>query len=593
MTFEQIFLTVVLVAMFTLFLWGKVRYDLVAFGGLVVTVIAGLIPSEDAFLGFGHPATVTVAAVLVLSRALSNSGVTEYLARLIEPMAKTTPTHIAGLSGIGGALSAFMNNVGALALLMPVAVQTALSAGRRTALVLMPLSFGSILGGLVTLIGTPPNVIIANYRAVSAGEPFGMFDFTPVGAVLAVSGILFVALIGWRLMPAGRSGSAESGDLLQIDNYIFEFLVEEESKQIDRTWREIAKEHEEEDIQALAIIRNGRRLTGFPRNEPLRAGDILLLETSAETADKFASATGLVIHGTEKNSRSSLESDDLHLMHGVVQARTRLDGRTVDSIRFRSRFTVRLLGVSRQGKPHRERLRHFRLRAGDVILLYGEQDHLQSAASRLGFLPLSGGGLTLGARNKALATVGVFVLAILLAALKLVALPIALGAAALATVLMNVVAPRDLYESIDWPVIVLLGAMIPVGGALEATGLADLAANSMASSPLGQSPVLALIAVFVVTMTVSDVLNNAATAVLMAPIAVRIATGLDVNPDAFLMAVAIGASCAFLTPIGHQNNALVMGPGGYRFGDYWRMGLPLEILLVAIGTPMILLVWPL
>ena len=550
MTTPQILLTGLLVLMFTLFLWGKYRYDLVAFGGLMLAVILGLIPSGEAFSGFGHPATVTVAAVLILSRALSNSGVTEMLARLVTPMTGTTTTHIGGLAGIGGLLSGFMNNVGALALLMPVAIQTAIAAKRR-------------------------------------------FDFTPVGFVLAVSGILFVALVGWRLMPQDRSGSAENGDLVQIDNYIFEFVIPKENDYIDKCWADVEAASEESDIQGLAIIRRGRRLSGFPKREPLFAGDILLIETSAEQADKFAAESGFTISGTETKGRSALESDDLHLMQGVVQPRTRLDGRTVESVRFRSRHEVHLLGVSRQGRQQVGRLRDFRLQSGDVMLLYGEQERLDGAAKRLGILPLMASAVTLGARRKAVATIGVFGLAVLLASLKLVALPIALSVAALLVVLMNVVPMRDLYDAVDWPVIVLLAGMIPVGGALESTGLADLAANALAASPIGQSPVLALILIFAVTMTVSDVLNNAATAVLMAPIAVRTATGMDVNPDSFLMAVAIGASCAFLTPIGHQNNALVMGPGGYRFGDYWRMGLPLEVLLITVGTPMILLVWPL
>jgi di/tricarboxylate transporter len=589
---DQSLLAGLLVAMFGLFLWGKLRYDLVAFGGLMLAVSAGLVPAAEAFLGFGHPATVTVAAVLVLSKALSNSGVTEHIARAVAPFTRSTPTHIGALAGIGGAMSGFMNNVGALALLMPVAIQTAADAGRRAAVLLMPLSFGSILGGLITLIGTPPNVIIANYRAVNAGEPFGMFDFTPVGIVLAIAGILYVAFIGWRLMPVDRKGSADADDLAQIDNFIIELVIPEDSPHVDASWQDLEKLAEDVDLQALAIIRRGRRLSGFPRSEPLRAGDILLVETSTTDADKFASKAGLTIAGTEEKDRPRLESEGLSLMQAVVQPRSRAAGRTVDSIRFRRRHEVRLLGVSRHGKPHRERLRHFRLRAGDVVLLYGEQDHLDAVASRLDLLPLSGKPVTLGARRKALATVGIFALAIALAAFKILALPIALGIAALLVVAMNVVAARDLYEAVDWPVIVLLGAMIPVGGALETTGLADLVAKGLIA-PLADSPVIALVAVFAITMTVSDVLNNAATAVLMAPISVRIADGLGVNPDSFLMAVAIGASCAFLTPIGHQNNALVMGPGGYRFGDYWRMGLPLEVLLIAVGTPMILLVWPL
>ena len=593
MTFDQSASFILLAGALILFAWGRWRYDVVAFMALLAAMLLGLVPLDEAFLGFGHPATVTVALVLIIGRGLSNSGAIDILAEQVSPTTSNPSLHVAGSGGLGAALSAVMNNVGALALLMPVSVQSALKAKLSPAVVLMPLSFATILGGLVTLIGTPPNIIIATYRTGVVGAPFSMFDFTPVGATVAAVGVLFVAFVGWRLIPKQRRARLLAEELFDIENYMTEARVPESSRAVGMTVREIGHETGEVDAAVVGLIRKDRRILGPLPQVPVQAEDLLLIEAGPEAMDKFAHMFGLELAGTDRTRASLLQSDDVSLIEAVVPPGSRIDRRAVNELRLRTRYGVNLLAVSRQGRPRRDRLRTFRFQQGDVLLLQGDTERLPEVLAELGCLPLAARGLQVGKRGQASLSVGLFAAAITAAAAGVLSLQIALGLVALTMVLLRIIAPREIYDSVDWPVIVLLGALIPVGAALENTGSTQLIAAAILKSTTGASPVTALVAVMVVTIALSSVLNNAAAALVTAPIAVGVADELAVSPDPFLMAVAIGASCAFLTPIGHQNNALIMGPGGYRFGDYWRMGLPLEVLVVIVAVPMILWVWPL
>jgi len=593
MTLDQALLAGLVVVLFTLFLWGRWRYDLVAFFGLVAAVGFGLVPASEAFLGFGHPATITVAAVLVISAGLANAGLPDAIGRVVAPLSRRVETQVAALSGIGGLLSAFMNNVGALALLMPVAIQTAVKTKRPVGIVLMPLAFGSILGGLVTLIGTPPNVIIATFRAQATGAPFGLFDFAPVGGVVAVAGILFVATVGWRLIPVKTGRGDGARKLVDIDDFIAEVRVPRGNAIVGKPVRELEAEMDDHDVLIIGLVRRDKRLPGRAVNREIRAGDILIVEAGREDLDKFASDFRLRIVGAEADKRQPRDVKELSAMEVVVAPDSAVAGREAETLRVRSRYGLNLLGVSRRGEQVTGRIRSFRLRAGDVLLLEGEAEALAEAVSRLGLLPLNVRDAPLGVRRKLPLSIAIFAAAIGAAVSGLAPFPISLSAAALLMVVFEVVTPRELYTTVDWPVIVLLGAMIPVGGALETTGAAGLLVETLLRSSTALPTVAIMAAIMVVTMTLSNVLNNAATAVIMAPIAMVAAERLGSNTDSFLMAVAVGASCAFLTPIGHQNNALIMGPGGYAFGDYWRMGLPLQALVVAVAVPMIVTVWPL
>ena len=597
MSADQITIFLILGALLAVLISGRWRYDVAAFAALMASVASGVVPATEAFSGFGHPATVTVAAVLIMSRALTGSGATDWIARAVATLSARPTTHVGALASVAAGLSAFMNNVGTLGLLMPVALQSAARAKRAAAVLLMPLSFGSILGGLITLIGTPPNIIIAAYRGEVTGEPFRMFDFAPVGAVTALAGVAFVAFIGWRLVPAGKRAGTTVEDIMAIDDYLAEVRIPDDSDLVGQSLADLEGKTDDIDAQVLGLVRDGHRFIASPRRRRLKAGDLLAIEAGPKELDRFVAALGLEL--TDASGRAEgpdaggVLGSKAELMEAVVAPRSRLEGRTTQALRLPRRFGVHLLGVSRQGKPHRGRLRSFRFRVGDVLLLHGEPDHLPDAVSRLGCLPLAERAIPFGRRGHAGPQIAIFAAAIALASFGVLPIPIALGLAVTVMVASNLIAVRDLYEGVDWPVIVLLGALIPVGGALQSSGATDLIATAILMATAGLPPAAVLLLVMVVTMTLSDVLNNAATAVVMAPIGVGLAERLGTATDPFLMAVAVGASCAFLTPIGHQNNALVMGPGGYAFGDYWRMGLPLEVLIVAVSVPMILIVWPL
>jgi di/tricarboxylate transporter len=590
-TLDQAIIFAILLALIVLLVWGRWRYDVVAFACLMTAVAAGIVAPGQAFDGFGHPATITVAAVLVLSRVLAGTGAVDRLTRMVRPAAKHTTTHVGALSTIGAAMSAVMNNVGALGVLMPIALQSARKAARSPSLLLMPLSYASMLGGLITLIGTPPNIIVASYRGQLTGSNFGMFDFTPVGLAVAFAGVLFVTLVGWRLVPR-RAGARPKGELFDIENYVTEVTVPDDNPHIGKTLREIDELAKDIDVVIMDQIRNDRAFPPATRKE-LRAGDVLKIEAAPEEIDKFVSKLKLEI-GDETSGISPRQmSEDATLMEAVVTPGSRLDGRLVGSLRLFALRGITLLGVSRQGQRYHGRLRSFRIRPGDVLLLHGETDQLADLVPALGCLPLAEREMHFGKRNKGPAVIAIFAAAIAAASFGLVPIHIAFGIAIVLMVVGDMINVRELYDGIDWSVIVLLGSLIPIGGALQSTGATTLIAGGLVDVTSGLPAYAVLVVLMVVTMTLSDLLNNAATAVVMAPIAATVADRLDVNPDPFLMAIAVAASCAFLTPIGHQNNALILGPGGYRFGDYWPMGLPLEIIVIAVSVPTILLVWPL
>lgn len=586
---QQLIVFAVLAAALALFISGRWRYDVVALLALLAVTVTGIIPGEQAFAGFGHPAVITVAAVLVVSRGMRNSGVVDVLARPLLRVGDNPSAQVGALTSLVAALSAFMNNVGALALLLPVAIRMARKNGRSPSLLLMPLAFGSLLGGLITLIGTPPNIIIATFRAETGAEPFRMFDFAPVGLGVAVAGILFVALVGWRLVPQ-RKGASSREELFEIGDYVTEVIVPADSKLVGKRLREVGTVSDAE-VVVIALLRGNRRLNSPSSFEVMRADDVLVVEADSEDLRELVDAAGLTLSGSRKLGEDALESGSL--MEAVVMADSSIIGQTARSLNLRWRYGVNLLGVARMGSRIRRRLRDIRFQTGDVLLLQGPTETFNATLSTLGCLPLAGRGLSLGQPRRVGLGLGIFGTALLLAAIGLLPIQVTFVGAAVAMVLARIISLREAYESIDWSIIVLLGAMIPVGQALEASGgAASIASATLAIS--GQMPaVVSLLIILIATMFLSDLVNNAAAAVLMAPIAISVAVGLGASPDPFLMCVAIGASCAFLTPIGHQSNTLVMGPGGYRFGDYWRMGLLLEVIIVVVSIPLIMIFWPL
>lgn len=616
MSVDQFVLVGVLAATLILFLWGRWRHDVVAVAALLACVALGLVPTANAFGGFSHPAVITVACVLILSHGLQTSGAVDALVRTVIPRATGPTLTIAALTGLGALLSGFMNNVGALALLIPVALQVAARAQMPPARVLMPLAFGTILGGMITLVGTPPNLIVSGFRAEAGLGHFAMFDFTPVGLSVAALGVLFVALVGWRLVPARRPGV----EGFETEAYLTEVRVHEDSELAGRCLRDVDEKLRDQDAHVVGLVRNELRMVAPHPGRRLHAGDILVIQADAEALAGVLGSLGLKLEeavpqegdeedaeggeavedagqpeGTpeeEEEPREAQPEDEIGLVELVVLPQSGLLGRTASDIQLRTRYGINLLAISRQGRRSVTRLRSTALHAGDVLLMQGAGDSIAEFAANSGCVPLAERSLSIPDRRKAVLATGILGGAVAAATLGVPA-ALAFAGGVLASMLLRTVALRQLYQAVDWPVIVLLAALIPVAGAMEATGLAGLIAQFMVEGVAQGHVIAALVLIIVVTMVLSDLMNNAATAAVMCPIAIGIAGQLGVNVDTFLMAVAVGASCAFLTPIGHQNNTLILGPGGLRFGDYWRLGLPLEVLVLGAAVPMLLWVWPL
>ncbi len=591
-TADQTVVLALLGGVLGMLVWGRWRYDLVAFGALIIAVIVGAVPGDEAFAGFGHPATIIIALVLVVSYGLASSGAVNLIARHVTAAGRSVSSHIAIMSTVGAALSGIMNNVGALALLMPIDIEAARKAKRSPALTLMPLSFATILGGLVTLIGTPPNIIISTFRERELNAPFQMFDFAPVGIVCALAGVAFIALIGWRLIPQPEVGQGEEIEAFKLDDYLAELTIDPDSKLLGLPLLEVEKAIEAAEIQLLGVMRGQDRLPDHAGWVKIQEGDVLLLETRAEMLDKFAKEYNLAYVPTDLQ-REQLESSDFELVEVVVRPGSPIEGRTSASVNLVDRYGAWLIGVQRQGRRLQRRVRRIPIQAGDVLLLLGPRKNTRTFMEDMAMLPLAERGLEVGDNSKAFLAAGIFAAAIAVSSIGWLYLPVALGLVTVLYVLFGIVPLKQLYETIEWPVVVLIGSLIPIGLALENSGTTQVLAVGLVQLVQGWPPWAVLTIVMALTMTLSDLLNNTATALVAAPIALQVANTLGVNPDSFLMAIAVAASCAFLTPIGHKNNTLIMGPGGYKFGDYWRLGLPLEIIVVAVGVPMILLVWPL
>lgn len=632
MSTDQVAICLIIITTFILFVWGRWRYDIVSIVALFTLVLVDKIlggesslliadPSQ-AFLGFGHPAVVTVATVLIISRALQNSGVVDLIARSVKPFTNNKITHISSLSGVIAILSAFMNNVGALALMLPVTLKTAWEQKRSPSILLMPIAFASILGGMITMIGTPPNIIIASLRkeqqqqilskAISdtnsqaatylenlnivkeSYEPaaFGLFDFTPVGGIIALLGVCFVAMVGWRLVPKENQKTPSSNSLFSLDEYVTEIRFPKGSSLIGESIGEVNMLTGDKLTLIRFINKNGKA-TSINHNNKIKENDQFLAMADPSDLKGMMDEYDLRLTKEMRYRIDSLKDDNSTFIEVVVSPESPLLGRGRSYLRRRSSNQLILMAVARQDKPIHKRLGKVKFRVGDVLLLQGPEKEFKNIITSLDLLPLAEREIEVGVFSKVSFALMIFTVSILLSVLSIVPTTVSFAGAILAYVFSGILPIRDLYKNIDWPIIVLLGAMIPLSNALQNTGTTTLIADQVVSMTQGLPSWSIIALVMVITMFMSDIINNAATAMIMGPISVGIAISMGVSMDPFLMSVAIGASCAFLTPIGHQCNALILGPGGYRFSDYWRMGLPLEIIITVLGTPLILYFWPL
>jgi len=577
---------------------------------------------SDIFIGFSHPAVITVALVLIISRALRNSGVVDLISRQIAPFSKNQLSHITSLSGVVAVLSAIMNNVGALALMLPVAIKSSIKQKRSPSIILMPLAFASILGGMITMIGTPPNIIISIFRKTQLidlkaraladksstaanyfvsqnidveqfnPKAFSMLDFTPVGGVIALIGVLFIAFIGWRLIPKTSRKKSTTDSLFSIDEYITEIRIPEGSKFIGLQIREI-ENFTKDRLTIFGQISEEEIIHLLHNEHIIKEGDRFQIKADPVELKLMMDEYGLRLTKKMRQRIDQLKDKHTAFKEVLITPSSLLENQNRDFFHEHTSNTLILMAVARQGEPIRKRLGKIFFRVGDVLLLQGSISNLNDNISSLELLPLAERDVKVGVYSNVGLALLIFGVAIALSMFGILPVTLAFTGAVLIYVFTGILPIRELYQQIDWPIIVLLGAMIPVSNALQTTGSTGLIADFMLNVTTNLPSWFILALIMIITMTLSDVINNAATALIMAPIAVEIAISMGVSIDPFLMSVAVGASCAFLTPIGHQCNALILGPGGYRFSDYWRMGLPLEILIVILGTPLILYFWPL
>jgi di/tricarboxylate transporter len=621
---DQILTLVILGGLIALFLWDRLRYDLVALLALLAAIAAGIVPADQAFSGFANPILPLIGAALVVSLAIGQSGAIEILLRWLQPLMRTKELQVGVLVACVALLSGFMKNIGALAIFISAAIQVARRNDRSPSEFLMPLAFASLLGGSMTLIGTSPNLLVSTVRQQLSGQPFHMFDFTPVGGGIALIGVLFLA-VGWRLLPRGRRGTA--GDTsFTIEDYTSELRLSEKSPFVGRTVGEI--EHlSGGEVTIAGLVRNGGRRQIPTRRWKLYAEDVLVVEADPQVIEQFVRDGNLQLLGAEekpqkgaakigvpatpankaaaspepaKYDRKEPASErpipaerELSTVEAIVAAGSDLIGRNAEELHLRERYGVNVLAIGRRGRIRSSRLRHTRFQLGDAIVLQGHTSRMPDILTALGCLPLAERQLNLGQPRRLLLPLAILALAIVASSFELVPVAIAFVAAAVALVLFGLVTLKEAYGAIEWPILVLLGALIPIGVAVEHTGTAKLIATALAGAAGDVPGFVVLGGVLVATMLMTPILHHAAAVLVMGPIAASLAQQLGYQIDPFLMAVAFGAGSDFLSPIGHQSNTLVMGLGGYRFGDYWKLGLPLSVLVLVLGVPLILVFWPL
>jgi len=580
----------ILAAMLALFASDRLRYDLVGGLALIAAALTGIVPPDKVFEGFSNPVIIIIASVLVLSRTIELSGVVEAVIRRIIGNTTSTSVQLGVLTASVAGLSAFMKNVGTLGIFMPIAIQTAERSKRPPSQYLMPLAFGSLVGGTMTLIGTGPNLLISTVRQELEGKPFRLFDFSPVGVPLTIVGVLFLS-VGWRLIPKNRPRPGQDPQM-SIETYTSEVTIPPKSWLAGKTVQDLEEMSDGEAAVTSIVRKDGHRYIANGRTQ-LIPGEVIVLQIDPAALQPLLDRTGLNLYSAEEAKEFLVKDDPVESVEAIVTADSPIIGQSPQSLRIRRRFETSILAISRGGQTIRTRVQQTTFEAGDIIVIQGQQKTLADTLVQLGCVPLAGQGRKLGGRRRGLLPIGILLAVMILVSVRAVSADVAFFGAAVLVVLLNLITPKQAYEAIDWPVIVMLGSLIPVGEALKLTGASGLIADGLTRVAMHLPDSLALGLVLIVSMLVTPFLHHAAAVLVMGPVAFTLAHNLGYQPDAFLMAVALGASSDFLSPIGHQNNALVMGPGGYRFGDYWRLGLPLSILVAVLGTILIRMAWPL
>lgn len=584
---EQILISSIIVATLIFFIKGKWRYDVIAMIALFTATIFGLIPLDEIFLGFVHPVVVLVVSMLIISSALVSSGVIDFISRYFKFIGNHFIIQLGILMILVVFLSAFINSMGALAFMIPIAIRMAKKSGVSLSLFLLPLAFGSHLGGGVTLIGSVSNIIVSGFRAQETTSPFGFFDFAYVAIPIAITSIIFITLIGWRLLPKRNDIFSQSACL---DKYITEIKILPDSPVVGKDIAEFQK-FAKEEFNLLALARGGGYFS-LPRSSfKLKEGDILVIEAETMVIEAMTTTLKLELVYKRPFDEDEKHTKGFEVTEVVVPDSSFLLDETAKGLEFHHRFRVNLLGIHRTGMKLKKRLKDIAIKAGDVLIIQGEEEHINQFTKAFGLLPLKEKSFNFeGKKETAMLTGGLFVLAIIISAFNFIDTHVVFAVAAIIMIALGIVSPKKLNTSVDFSMIVLIAVMIQLGSIFYETG----AASSLAGLLFlfnDISPELALAVILLSSIWLSDVMSNVTVAVLLAPVAFSVALQLGVSPDPFLMAVAIGSGSSYLTPIGHQSNIFVMGIGGYKFSDYWRLGLPLEIITFVLGMIFITRYW--
>ncbi len=585
---EQLIISSLFIVLIILFIWGKLRYDAVSLIMLALFVIFGFIEPNKAFVGLGHPAVVTVALVLLISKGLEKSGFISFVGVFFQKIIKSEIQFIIILCFIAAFLSSFMNNIGAMAMLLPITLAICQKMNWNPSKFLMPLAFASILGGMNTKIGTPPNIIISEIRGDYLSSDFDFFDFAFIGLPVSIIGVLFIVFIGWKFIPL-RAMNSQGNPLIKLDDYLVEMTIDENSPLIDKRAYDF-RQMLDVDTSLMGHINENNIKAEIHGNQKLIRGQILILKINPDYIAEIQEQFGLTI-----NTDSDISDDsDLGGIEAIIIPKSRLIGRRYNYFKRLIGGSLSLLGLWRKGLKFRFRLSNETFQSGDVLLLANraEKNKIGERLELAGLMPLWQREFDIFKdTSKTFLALGIFITSLFMIIFNILPIIVAFLLCVLAFASIKLLNGDSIYRHIDWPVVVLLAAMIPIGNTLTEYGISSSVASSLASLSDFVDLIWILVILMIITMFLSDIINNAATAVIMAPIAANIALEMGASIDAFLMTVTIGASCAFLSPIGHQCNTLVMGPGNYKFGDYWKLGLPLEIIIVCVSVPVIYFFW--
>ena len=579
-----------------LFVSEKLRVDVVAMIVLVALVLAGLVSIEEAFSGFASPAVITVWAVFIVSGGLTRSGVADLIARQVVRFAGNNTARLTVLIMLGvGLMSAFMNNIGAVAILLPAVVSVARETKTPPSKLLIPLAWASLMGGNMTMIGTPPNILASGILESYAGlEPFQFFDFLPMGAVVLTAGIIYMLFVGRRLLPE-RTSPGELSETYQIQNYLTEMQVLEGSPLVGKT----VQEADLDNRFGLNVIHIHvccqENVTATPESDHwLEPGDELHIEAKPDAILEAQQALNLqpvpdreITPWKEEESRYAFE-----LAEVVLAPNSTLSGKTFKEIDFRSRYGLSILALRHQNQTLFSRLGEVPLTFGDSLLVQGPVENINKLRSDRNLLLLEMPKQEVRRIKKAPIAVMILLGVLLLISTSLLHVSIAMFIGALLMVLTGTLTMDEAYQSIEWKSVFLIAGMLPLGLAMENTGTAQLLANQIINLIGDWGPLAVMMGIFIMTGLLTEVMSNAAATVLAVPIAIDAAMSMGANPHTFVMAIVIAASTSFLMPIGHQVNVLVYGPGGYRFFDYTKVGVWLNLVLLILTALVLPLIWP-